>query len=201
MVYWHCPPLWRGETVFVLGGGASLRRHCIGSLRGRGRVLAINDAFLLAPWADLLYWADRKWFDWNRGDIGRHVGGFRVTRANIPEVERDGLAFHSMLHNTRDVVAQDRSQLAGPDSGANALNLALHLGAARAILLGFDMRPGHWHERHRQASDPVSYSGRFIPHHEKMAPILARAGLEVRNATPGSALTCYPAIDLNEALA
>src|SRR5690349_3855481 len=33
---------------------------------GGARVIAINDAYLMAPWADVLYFADPRWWDWQR---------------------------------------------------------------------------------------------------------------------------------------
>ncbi|HCZ48509.1 MAG TPA: hypothetical protein DCZ11_05850, partial [Gammaproteobacteria bacterium] len=36
----------------------------------------------------------------------------------------------------------------GGNSGYQALNLAVLLGAERVILLGYDMHGGHWHGRH-----------------------------------------------------
>jgi hypothetical protein len=199
--YWRCPRDWAGERVFVLGGGPSLKTIDVASLRERGRVVAINDAFLLAPWADLLYWGDRQWFEWNHGELHRYAGPLKVTRATIPPGERRGVEFHSMLHARREILATDPCQLAGPDSGSNVLNLLLHKAAACAVLLGFEMRPcGHWHDRHQRASDRVAYASRYLPHHTQMAPRLAAAGLQVLNATPDSALDCYPKVSLDEVL-
>lgn len=201
MSYWRCPRAWPGERVFVLGGGPSLKGFDAERLRGKGRVVAINDAFLLAPWADLLYWGDAEWFTWNHAELHRHTGPLKVTRATILPRDRHGVEFHSMLHLRRGAVSYDPSMLAGPDSGSNVLNLLLHLGAATAILLGFEMWPcGHWHDRHRRPSDRSAYASRYAPHHMKMAPRLLQAGLSVLNATPDSALICYPKVDLDEVL-
>jgi hypothetical protein len=90
----------------------------------------------------------------------------------------------------------------GHNSGFQALNLAILLGAARIVLVGFDMRivdgRRHFHGDHPHPlinADPR----RFVPHFERAAASLP-VGVEILNATPGSALTCFPAADLDEAL-
>ena len=59
MSYWSIPPEWTGETAFLLGGGPSLKGFNAECLRGR-RVIAINNSWELAPWADVLYFCDEK---------------------------------------------------------------------------------------------------------------------------------------------
>lgn len=43
---WRVPRAWDGETCFILGGGASLAGFEAARLRGRGRVVALNNAGL-----------------------------------------------------------------------------------------------------------------------------------------------------------
>jgi len=59
--FWTVPRLWPGETVFIIGGGPSVRGQNIEALRGR-RVIAINSSYLVAPWADYLIFADERWW-------------------------------------------------------------------------------------------------------------------------------------------
>ena len=59
---WAVPPIWRGATVVCLGGGPSLTAADAAQCRGRARVIAINDAYRLVPWADLLYFCDYRWW-------------------------------------------------------------------------------------------------------------------------------------------
>jgi hypothetical protein len=85
------------------------------------------------------------------------------------------------------------------------INLALHFGGARAVLLGFDQKAAegdrtHWHAGHRIPSDPADYAATMIPEFESMVAPLAAAGLEVLNATPDSALECFPKIKLRRVL-
>ena len=58
---------WIGETVVCIGGGPSLTLADVTSIAGKARVIAINDAYRMAPWADMLYACDLKWWRWHDG--------------------------------------------------------------------------------------------------------------------------------------
>lgn len=188
---WQVPRAWEGETAFVLGGGRSLDLVDVGRLREAGRVIAVNDAGLVrAPWADVLYFADAKWLNWNRDELHRFTGSRLVTRmTETPAAGREVLQVHRDKVNG---LSRDPGAVAGWCSGSNAINLAFLFGARRIVLLGFDMRPGRWHDRHKRRSKPTIYADRFIPALERMARELRTEGIDVVNATPGSALACFP---------
>jgi hypothetical protein len=61
------PKLWPGETAALLATGPSLNQADCDYLRGRVKVIAINDAHRLAPWADVLYSSDRRWWSHYKG--------------------------------------------------------------------------------------------------------------------------------------
>ena len=198
---WTVPTEWRGETAVLLGGGPSLGAIDPALLRGRARIVAINDAGLvLAPWADVLLYADDRWLAWNRADLGRFRGGRLVKRCR-PLVSFAAPDVHVIERAPHRVdLSDDPRWVAGFCSGGAAINLAYLFGARRIVLLGFDMRPGHWHDRHRTASDPANYDRRYAAAIARMAPRLAAAGVDVVNATPGSALRCFPILRPEDAL-
>lgn len=96
---------------------------------------------------------------------------------------------------------------AGANSGYQALNLALMTGAARVVLLGYDMAigtgPTHWHGDHGQGlsnpTDRMLAGCRQLL--DKVAPEIAEHGVEVLNASRATALRRYPRVSLEEALA
>jgi hypothetical protein len=198
-VVWSVPRAWEGEAAFVLGGGDSLRGFDAGRLKGHGRVIAVNDAFRIAPWADVLYFGDRKWFDWNRGSLGMFRGEHIVTRVEVGATPP--LKIKRLRRNLDVGLARHPSEVAGWCSGGNAINLAYLFGAAPIVLLGFDMKGGNWHTHHRTPKNLDAYRRHFIPHIERMAPELEREGVTVINATPGSALGCFPIVSLDDILA
>jgi hypothetical protein len=56
-------PVWAGETAVLVASGPSLCPSDVDRVRGRARVIAVNDGYRLAPWADVLYACDRRWVD------------------------------------------------------------------------------------------------------------------------------------------
>lgn len=203
-------PDWSGETVFILGGGPSLAAVNPEALKHHP-VMAVNEAGLtFAPWADILFWSDIRWVQWNAERMHLHRGDMRYTCQKFGIDEIPGARLVRFRHHRPDgsVIAfeEDPRCVAGHDGGSKCINLAYHTGARRAVLLGFDMhdlpmdrwRDGNWHSAH-QAPPLEGQRARFREAHERMAAALP-AGFEVLNATPGSALTCWPMIELEEIL-
>ena len=86
----------------------------------------------------------------------------------------------------------------GRNSGYQALNIAVHLGASRVLLLGYDMHGDHFFGSHPDKSrPPFALCLKLWP--TIVAP-LKKAGVEVVNCTPNSALTIFPQMPLREAL-
>jgi len=94
----------------------------------------------------------------------------------------------------------------GGNSGFQALNIALQLGADRIILVGFDMNdsaPVHWYGRNRWplANNPNAQNfRRWRDAFGVAATQLQALGVRVVNASPKTALTCFPVMTLDEAL-
>lgn len=206
--YWNVPVLWPWETVALIGGGPSLTQRQVDACRGKCRVIVINDALRLAPWADLHYFCDKKWWQWhNTKDWYAGFKGLRVTLENadlcesgqiksLQNLGQDGLcAINTGLHT-------------GQNSGFQCINLAVHLGAKRILLLGYDMREGtengkpkaHWFGDH-PVPTPASLYPTVIPKFRNLEAPLKALGVEVVNCTPGSAIDCFEQGDIESLLA
>lgn len=90
------------------------------------------------------------------------------------------------------------------NSGFQAVNLAANLGAARIILVGFDMnlKAGtHWHGDHEGGlTNPTDMKiKQWAAAMDAAADDLRGIGVEVINASPVSSLTAYPKMTLCEA--
>lgn len=111
-------------------------------------------------------------------------------------------------------LTDDRKAVAGRFAGHCGLNLLAHLTGAggRAVLLGFDGRPsgtmeqdgvtvprGNYHDRHRVAWHPDNFAKSVTELRTTAAPLEA-LGIEVINATPGSAIDWWPRASLGDAL-
>jgi hypothetical protein len=191
--------LWPGETVVCLATGPSLTQADVDAVRGRARVIAINDAYRLAPWADVLYACDLKWWGWHwKQGAGAFAGlKYSVDRhVHLPGV--------TILQNTGNGgLGMEPIGLHGKNSGHQAINLAVHLGAARIVLLGYDMQNGpgrrdHFFGNHPHGAGRNGKYDRWIAYMRTMVAPLKAAHVEVINCTRATALDCFPHRPLEE---
>lgn len=196
------PRIWDGGTCFIVGGGPSLRGFDAERLRGR-QVLAVNWSTDLCPWADALYFADNAFLERNGAVIeawpGVAITGSRRAAASLPCLRwpehRPGGAFSTEPHWT----------WCGVTSGHTAVNVAGLLGARTIVLLGFDGRigpdgSGNFHDHAAAPIHAWMYDTHYRPGWRGVAKLAAAAGLEVLNATPGSAITEFPMADIDDIL-
>lgn len=185
---WAVEPMWAGATCAILASGPSMSAAVAETVRTHAdvRVIAVNNTFKLARWADVLYAADERWWTKYHAETTGFLG-LKVCAEQTP---------------FPDVLLID--QTGGGGSGYGALaKIAVPAGCVRVLLCGFDMHGGHWHAKHeaplRNAGEGIyrKWMGQF----EALAPELAKRGVEVLNCTPGSALKCFPAVSLDAALA
>jgi len=193
-------PIWRGETAVCIGGGPSLKAEDVAFVRGRARVIAINDAVKLAQWADVLYVADRSFIDAHDG-MPRFAGLKYSLSSSNPTDRPDW----TVLDNTGMFgLETDPSGLrTGFNGGYQSLGLAYHLGAKRCLLLGFDMKLSADGREHWFTDTPDrkrSPYPQMIAAFDSIVEPLKDDGVDVVNCTPGSALSCFPKMLLRDAL-
>lgn len=171
------------------------------AVRGRCRVIAVNNQAIdtecdgrtepaFAPWADVLYAADSKWWHANKARALAFAGIKVTIRASIdPQIH--------FLEQSHERIFDDRpTHLAtGGNSGYQAVHLAVHFGAARIVLLGFDMQATgnrrHWFGNHPKHLNTIQNFAAWVKAFDRLAPVLAGRGVDVVNCTPGSALQCF----------
>jgi hypothetical protein len=163
----------------VLATGESMSQAVADSVRHLPRVV-VNDAFRLAPDADALAANDTSW--WKANPDALRFGGRKFTaqepyrRGVIERIERDALI----------------------DTTTNSGLLGVHvartkLGAKRILLYGFDMRGTHYFGPHPDGmsnTKPARFEV-FKAQFARYAKALPK-DVTIINATPGSALTCFP---------
>lgn len=198
---WRADRSWSGRVAVVVAGGPSVdvkQIRLLGIARSRDliRAIAINDAVYLCWWADIAYACDRRWWAWH-GSLPRFVGQRLTLFANDDGViDFDQVGF--LTKGKLEPFDPDPAALTtGSNSGYQAVHLAAHLGASRIVLVGFDMHGDHWFGHHpalvRGSDSPFeTFKKKFAG----LAHALSGMGVEVVNATPGSALTCFPCVDL-----
>ncbi len=192
----------------ICASGPSMAQVDLGLLRRHRswRVIVVNNTWELLPWADVLYAGDLQWWD-RYGKAARSFAGERWTC--------DPMAAHRYrlqrvtLREGFGLCREPRCVNSGGNSGYQSVNLAWHFGARKIVLLGFDMhrkQGGHWHGEHvrmdgkNMLSAPASHIAVWRNRFEAMAEDLHAEGVEVVNATQGSALEWFPRRPLAEAL-
>lgn len=110
-----------------------------------------------------------------------------------------------LRHTGPHGVDTDPSALrSGMNSGAAAINLAVHYGAGRVLLLGYDMGPTggrtHYFGDHPPGLRASSPYQSFIECIETMVAPLSALGVRVINCSRETALRCFDRMTLAEAL-
>lgn len=194
------PTLCPGGTVAIFAGGPSLTREDIDYCHGKvDAAICVNNSYQLAGWATALWGADARWWAYHRGAPSFTGLKYSLARGagKWPGVQ--------VLRNAGRLGLE--AEPTGIKNGWNgtyqSINLAVHFGAARVLLLGVDMKRGpdgkeHWHGNHPWHA-PSSY-GLFMLAFKSLVDPLQDRGVSVVNCSPGSALTCFPQRPLREVL-
>lgn len=205
--FWKVPKLYPGRTILCVGGGPSLRGVDLTPFRDDPEVatIAINSsAISAAPWADIYFFGDARWWRWHGGKVADDFPG-RIITASCAKF-RDGRLLRVDKEYTA-TLSEDPTKLSGLDSGYMAANLAYLLGARRIVLAGYDMGfaggVSHHHDEdfpHEIPSVEANYINRFLPEYRKLASAIQARGVEIVRITP-SRLDYIPQVSVTEALA
>ncbi len=209
---WTVTPEWQGETAVILASGPSLTREQCEAVRGC-RVIAVNNQGIdtekdgvlvpaMAPWADILYSADAKWWRHYHARALKFAGRKVTVRATLPWPEVYSLV-QSVDHPSFD--PRPTHLVSGGNSGYQAVHLAVHLGVKRILLLGFDMRNGsngrrHWFGNHPGKLNSGGSFSTWRTAFDKFAGVLQKMDIQVINCTPDTALRSFRRVPLEVAL-
>ncbi len=225
--FWKVPKIWDNGECWILGGGPSMPRQFgvpeeviqqvlngdkppsvyspyLHPIHGRN-VIGINAAYLIGNWMKVIFFGDAGFFKSHKKNLAKYPG-LVVTCAppkhekyheyGVKLVGRNAMK-HGITTNSKEV----RWNF---NSGASAINLAVHFGATKIKLLGFDMRPDdstgtHWHSVYKKRSSPAT-----LKRHASVFPSIARdaeeLGIEIINVSPNSAIEALPKASLKEIL-
>jgi hypothetical protein len=86
----------------------------------------------------------------------------------------------------------------GLNGAYQSINVAVHLGASRVLLLGVDMQGGHFFGRHPNNSGPPF--SMCLQRFETLVEPLKTAGVEVLNCSRKTALKAFPRVELEQAI-
>lgn len=203
---------WPGATVVCCAGGPSLCagqlervRAEIGKTRQQIRLIAVNDAYRLAPFADLCYFADARWWRWHkdRPEFQAFAGQKCSIFGTGNEID-DPEVFMLRIGGTHGLSDNPEELRTGRTSGYQAINIATLGGSTRILLLAYDgkfARDGksHWFGDHPVRSDENT-NATLAKNLRGLVEPLAQRGVTVINCSPDSAVDCFPRMDLDAAL-
>ena len=204
------------KTVVCIGTGPSLTPEQIVAARRRQFALyACNNAIFMAPDARVLYAVNLAWWDhyhdqimdfpcsrWTTNkDAASKYGLNWIAEKNAPGLSTDPMVVHH-----------------GHGSGYTMVNLAFLQGAERIILLGYDLKyAADYDGKARQVgSSPRHYFGEYPSSMQHWPSVQVKDGVhvelldlyrsvaeqgavEILNATPDSAIDCFPRINIHAA--
>lgn len=198
-----------GGVVVCVATGPSLKQSDVDYVRGKATVVAVNDAHRMAPWAHVLYSSDRYWWAYYHG-----VPSFKGIKAGIEfspkrkplELLKLAPEMFILRQTGHDGIetAPDGLRTGAQGSGGAAVNLAVHLGAKRIILLGYDCgTPGskrHFFGDHPRGLSNMSQFPHWRRAFDTMAQPLKDLGIDVVNCSLSTAINAFPCAPLRETL-
>ena len=171
-----------GLTVAIIASGPSLTQSDCDLVKQAGiPAIAVNMSWKMAPFASIIYAGDFVFWEHYRHEIT--IDAERWTCC-----ERAAKDYEINHHKARGAY----------NSGLRAVELALEMGAAKILLLGFDasIKAGvHWHENYKKTKNPDA-----LRCHKWVSQFDYLRGKNIINCAPNSALTQFPKMTVKEAL-
>lgn len=185
------------KKCFIIGGGPSISDVNFDLIKHE-YIYGINEAFRLGTFIDTWFFSDGDIFKNHRQAIEKwpnsivSCAGIAKNHKKIEHYAR--CRQHTICFEPRKLAFPSR----GANSGATAINLAIREGFETIILLGYDMQQvngkNNYHDYYTKAPRPDIYE-RFL---EVFVKIASEATVEIINATPNSALHCFPKVSLED---
>ena len=188
------------DDIFCLiASGPSLEQWQVDCAVQSGvKIVAVNNNYEICPDADYLYACDARWWKHHSGVpffLGRKFSLEKTEYSDVYQLNNSGeCGIDFEWPNIRT----------GKNSGYQAINLAVHMGAAKIILIGYDMQhtngKKHWHGSHPTGLNNSQGVKRWVKYYNEAAVILKKKGIEVINCTIETALTCFDRAELRGVL-
>lgn len=226
---WKIPNIWAGEDCWIIGGGPSISKQfniptdvvkqvALGQLAPEAfsthmlaihnkHVIGVNAAYMLGNWLDILFFGDVGFFLEHEKGIASFPG---IKISGNEQAQRDWVRYCPKdMEKIHGITTRPNHLSWNGNSGAAAINLAVHLGATRIFLLGFDMNLNeeshqHWHNvygRNTNKRAPAKLPfNRHLVGFPKIAEDARNLGIEIINVNSDSAINCFPKISLNQIL-
>lgn len=228
---WEAPKIWEGGEVWILGGGSSLTeqfnidKNVVNavvknnlnpgayspymSAIHKKHVIGVNCSFYFGNWVDVLFFGDNSFFLGHKDNITKFRGIKVSCHDTVIRHTSCGVKFMARDRFKLGISKNPNTVCWNYNSGAAAISLAVHLGAKRIVLVGFDMKvennQPHWHNIYNSI-EAATLKAKLPPFHKHLEgfPQIAKdakeMGIEIINASPNSAITVFPKCDVKDLL-
>jgi len=190
---------WKGKTACLIASGPSLEKWQVDYvLKSSAKIIAINNNWQICPAADVLYGCDAKWWRAHKGAESFWGHKFSLENSGYSDVYQ----LHDSGNSGIDFLWPNIKT--GKNGGYQALNLAVHFGCRKIILIGYDMQhtngKKHWHPDHPKKLNNAQCVAIWPQYFKEAALILKEKGIEVINCTIETALKCFKQADIRDVL-
>nr|AER23952.1 hypothetical protein var075 [Variovorax sp. HH01] len=168
----------------VLATGPSLSQAVVNSVQNRVKVVAVSDAYRLAPWADALASTDFSW--WRQHPEAAAFNGRKFS----------GMVDYQNVEGVEKLVGESAT-----NSGLLGVKVAVLMGATVVLLCGFDLHSPGEHFFGRHGGSLRSTTPQRMEVFKRQFELYQPRGVQIINCTPGSALHVYPTASLDACLA
>jgi len=186
------PEIFKDKTVYVVAPGESLKGFDFERLRGKN-IIVINDVLKYISFASMLVACDTGWHDRNK-HLAKNFKGYKIMLAGKG---RPGWNYFIDQGRTEDKLILRHTR----NSGFHAMAAAIKLGASKIYLLGFDIIwknqpyfydiPQDQIDKYRNGMHRKDAHLRYFEYYKEY---------NIINASPSSAITCFPKCSLDEIL-
>lgn len=229
---WEVPKIWENGDVWIIGGGPSIIQTfkipddlVENVVSGKfsiseyspyfspiynKHVIGVNIAFLLGDWLDMAFFGDSDFFLKWKPKLEKSKSLMVSCAPNtakfdwVKYLERDG-------NKPKGITELPNKVSWNANSGAAAINVAVHAGAKRIFLLGFDMKLAddykqHYHGEYLGEKRQIRSDRKNLPFHKHLpgfAQIKFDAdalGVMIYNVNIDSAIKEFPKVTLDIAL-
>lgn len=164
----------------------------------------MNDTYQRVPFTDVLYFADKKWWDWHKDTPAyKALTCEKATVFTTGNLVDDPEVAMLRVAGTPGLSADADALCTGSNSGHQAINIAVLAGAKRIVLLGYDAQQGPQGQHHFFGEHPDKTQAPYANQIRELKgalPFLKDHGIEVINASAHSAINFFPKMPLHEAL-
>lgn len=183
------------KTIYIVGGGNSLKNFDFKRLKGKN-IIAINRAIEFVPFAQILYFADYRFYRWHKEQIDNFNGAKFTSSARVKD---ESITVLELTGKTGLDTRLGRIR-GGGSSGYGAINLAFHLGATKIVLLGYDMQKdnkSNFHSGYKTDDVKEDTFKKFLEPYTDLAVELNYLDIRVYNANLKSGLNVFEKVSID----